>query len=77
MEQRAGLYKIGGIAPTTDSAGGMIIWVGSAGGSPVMRSFVWYPDGPPAAPRAFTSGIELRRELRPRWFLWNYDRRGR
>lgn len=74
MNGIAGLYRIGGIAPTSDGSGGTIVWVGGAGGRSLKRAFVWYPDGPPASPRAYTSPIKLGAELGPNWFVWNYER---
>jgi hypothetical protein len=67
----AGLYRVGGVAPAGED--GLIVWVGGAGGNPVMRRFVWYPGGRPAAPNAYRTRIKLFDELAPGWFLWDYD----
>jgi hypothetical protein len=68
----AGLFVVRGVLPTQDGAEGVIVWVGDAGGWPVMRSFVWYPDGPPASPSVNKAPIALHREVAPGWYLWSY-----
>ena len=68
----AGLFVVRGVVPTEDGAEGVIVWVGDAGGWPVMRGFAWYPDGPPAAPSVYKAPIELHREVAPGWYLWSY-----
>ena len=75
-ETWVGLYHANQALATTDSANGRIVWVGEAGGSPHMRGFVWYPDGAPAAPQAYTSPIWIE-PIGHGWYLWNYDHRDR
>ncbi len=70
----AGLYSVGRVVPTTDSGNGMIVWVGDAGGQPVMRGVVWYPKGKPPSPSAYGSEILLIQEVMPGWYLWDYAR---
>lgn len=70
----AGLYVVGGIVPTSDGRAGAVVWVGGAGGSPVMRGFCWYPEGTPTYSSVYRSRIALHGELAPGWYLWNYHR---
>ena len=76
MAQRAGLFFVGGVAETTDRYGA-IVWVGEPGGHPVMRAVVWYPNGAPAHPSAFSCPIILYDQMASNWYLWDYDMRGR
>jgi hypothetical protein len=70
----AGLYKIRRIERTSDGKG-IVVWVGDAGGEPIMRSFVWYPHGQPRFPMISIGQIELFDELAPGWYIWNYQPR--
>jgi hypothetical protein len=72
MSEVAGLYFAGGVAPTSDGAGGMIVWVGGASSGPVMRGFVLYPGGRPGSPSAYGSPLVLFDELAPGWYLFGY-----
>jgi hypothetical protein len=71
--RRAGLYVVDVVAQTTDSAGGMILWVGGAGGDPVMSGFLWYPHDVPERPSAYGTKVTLYQRFAPGWYLWDYD----
>lgn len=72
QSELVGLYLCS-IYETSDGANGKIVWVGGAGGRPLMRAFLWYPGTAPEEPRAYGHAIVIE-PLGNNWYLWTYRR---